>query len=124
MRLALTTEAVSLGDFVLSGGEIMAAALSDATIRLLDGVLGNTESLVGESFSGQGVVGGPQYTRPAAWNGEGVPSVLLSGNHTEIHAWREREARARARELRGAENKSCLTSEASDDTTRGDRHDH
>ena len=102
VRLALTTEAVSLGDFVLSGGEIMAAALSDATIRLLDGVLGNTESLVGESFSEQGVVGAPQYTRPAAWNGEGVPSVLLSGNHTEIRAWREREARTRARELRGA----------------------
>jgi tRNA (guanine37-N1)-methyltransferase len=96
VRLALATEAVSLGDFVLSGGEIVAAALSDAVIRLLDGVLGNTESLVGESFSEEGVLGPPQYTRPAVWDGEEVPAVLLSGNHAEIRAWREREARARA----------------------------
>ena len=96
----LCTEAVSLGDFVLSGGEIVAAALGDAVVRRLDGVLGNRESLVGESFSGEGVVGPPMYTRPAAWDGEEVPGVLLSGNHAEIRAWRERESllRARARE--------------------------
>jgi tRNA (guanine37-N1)-methyltransferase len=93
----LATEAVSLGDFVLSGGEIVAAALSDAAIRRLQGVLGNAESLVGESFSAGDVVGPPTYTRPARWDGEEVPGVLLSGNHAEIRAWREREARERTR---------------------------
>jgi tRNA (guanine37-N1)-methyltransferase len=93
----LCTEAVSLGNFVLSGGEIVAAALGDAVARRLDGVLGNRESLVGESFSGEGVVGPPMYTRPASWDGAEVPGVLLSGNHAEIRAWRERESRTRAR---------------------------
>jgi tRNA (guanine37-N1)-methyltransferase len=96
VRGALATEAVSLGGFVLSGGEIVAAALSDAVMRLLDGVLGNTESLVGESFSREGVLGPPQYTRPAVWDGEEVPAVLLSGDHAKIRAWREEEARERA----------------------------
>jgi tRNA (guanine37-N1)-methyltransferase len=97
VREALATETVSLGDFVLSGGEIAAAALADAAIRRLEGVLGNRESLVGESFSGEGMVGSPVYTRPAEWDGEAVPGVLLSGNHAQIWAWREREARERAR---------------------------
>jgi tRNA (guanine37-N1)-methyltransferase len=92
----LATEAVSLGDFVLSGGEVVAAALVDAAIRRLDGVLGNRESLLGESFSAEGVVGPPVYTRPAEWDGEAVPGVLLSGNHAQIRAWRERAARERA----------------------------
>ena len=92
----LATEAVSLGDFVLSGGEIVAAALADAAIRRLHGVLGNAESLMGESFAAEGVVGPPQYTRPADWDGTTVPDVLLSGNHARVHAWREEEARARA----------------------------
>jgi tRNA (guanine37-N1)-methyltransferase len=97
VRTELATEAVSLGNFVLSGGELVAAALGDAVIRRLDGVLGNAESLVGESFSGEGKIGPPQYTRPAVWDGEAVPGVLLSGNHAEIRAWREREALERAR---------------------------
>ena len=92
----LASEAVSLGDFVLSGGEIVAAALSDAVIRRLEGVLGNAESLVGESFSAEDVVGPPAYTRPSLWDGEAVPGVLLSGDHAQIRAWREREARERA----------------------------
>ena len=96
VRVALATEAASLGDFVLSGGEIVAAALSDAVVRLLEGVVGNSESLVGESFSEKGIIGPPQYTRPAVWDGEGVPAVLLSGNHAKIRAWREEEARGRA----------------------------
>lgn len=120
VRTALATEAVSLGDFVLSGGEIVAAALSDAVIRLLGGVLGNSESLVGESFSRKGALGPPQYTRPAAWYGEEVPAVLLSGNHAEIQAWREREARERAEareEMRGeAEKGPRLISEAPNNT--------
>jgi tRNA (guanine37-N1)-methyltransferase len=93
----LCTEAVSLGNFVLSGGEIVAAALADAVVRRLGGVLGNAESLLGESFSEEGVMGPPMYTRPARWDGEEVPGVLLSGNHAEIRAWRERESRTRAR---------------------------
>jgi tRNA (guanine37-N1)-methyltransferase len=94
----LATEVVSLGDFVLSGGEIVAAAVADAVIRRLEGVVGNRESLVGESFSEEGFVGPPQYTRPAEWDGERVPDVLLSGNHAEIRAWRERAARVKAEE--------------------------
>jgi tRNA (guanine37-N1)-methyltransferase len=91
----IATEAVSLGDFVLSGGEIVAAALADAAIRRLHGVLGNEESLIGESFSAEDVVGPPTYTRPAVWDGEEVPGVLLSGDHAKVRAWREREARGR-----------------------------
>jgi tRNA (guanine37-N1)-methyltransferase len=97
VRTALATEAVSLGDFVLSGGEIAAAALADAVVRRKEGVLGNRESLIGESFSEGEMVGPPVYTRPARWDGEAVPGVLLSGNHAEIRAWRERAARERAR---------------------------
>jgi tRNA (guanine37-N1)-methyltransferase len=97
VRAALATEVVSLGDFVLSGGEIVASALADAVTRRIEGVLGNAESLKGESFSAEGMVGPPVYTRPARWDGEVVPGVLLSGNHAEIRAWREREARERAR---------------------------
>lgn len=122
----LATEAVSLGDFVLSGGEIVAAALSDAVIRLLGGVLGNSESLIGESFEREGSLGPPQYTRPAEWDGEGVPTVLLSGNHAEIRAWREREARERAEartDVRG-EKDSRSTPETPNTPMRGDRHDH
>ena len=93
----LATEAVSLGDFVLSGGEIVAAALADAAIRRLHGVLGNEESLVGESFSAEDAVGPPTYTRPAVWDGEEVPGVLLSGDHAKVRAWRERAALDRIR---------------------------
>jgi tRNA (guanine37-N1)-methyltransferase len=95
VRTALATETVSIGDFVLSGGEIVAAALADAAIRRLEGVLGNRESLVGESFSEEGVIGPPQYTRPAEWDGTPVPDVLLSGDHAKIRAWREEQARLR-----------------------------
>jgi len=91
----LATEVVSLGGFVMSGGEIAASALVDAAIRRLDGVLGNRESLVGESFSLEGTTGPPQYTRPADWDGTTVPDVLLSGNHAHIYTWREEQARLR-----------------------------
>ena len=101
----LCTEAVSLGNFVLSGGEIVASALADAVVRRLDGVLGNAESLVGESFSDEGFIGPPMYTRPAVWDGEEVPGVLLSGNHAEIRAWRERESLGRA-QARGTGRRS------------------
>ena len=93
----LASEAVSLGDFVLSGGEIVASALADAAIRRLHGVLGNAQSLVGESFSEEDMVGPPTYTRPALWDGEEVPGVLLSGDHAKVRAWRESAARERTR---------------------------
>ncbi len=84
-------EEVSLGDFVLSGGEIAAMACLDATVRLLPGVLGEAESLSEESFSA-GLLEYPQYTRPRDWEGRAVPEVLLSGHHKAIAAWRRAEA--------------------------------
>ena len=92
----LATEVISLGGFVLSGGEIAASALADATIRRLEGVLGNSESLLGESFAERDVIGPPQYTRPAVWEGTMVPEVLLSGNHALINTWRKEQAFLRA----------------------------
>lgn len=82
---------ISLGDFVLTGGEIAAQAMLDATVRLLPGVLGNAESTQDESFAA-GLLEHPQYTRPAEWRGRAVPPVLLSGNHAEIARWRRDEA--------------------------------
>lgn len=130
---ALATEAVSLGDFVLSGGEIVAAALSDAVIRLLGGVLGNEESLIGESFSREGALGPPQYTRPAVWDGEEVPAVLLSGNHAEIRAWRQSVTRSRAGSRAQSDTKTGSRREAEEEpppsstrtsSERGDEYDH
>ncbi len=84
-------EEVSLGDFVLTGGEIAAQAMLDATVRLLPGVLGNAASTEEESFS-NGLLEHPQFTRPALWKDRPVPEVLLSGNHGEIARWRRAEA--------------------------------
>lgn len=85
-------EEVSLGDFILSGGEIAALALADSCIRLLEGVVENAENLKNESFNPQGELEGlleyPLYTRPQIWNGLEVPNVLLSGHHEEIKQWR------------------------------------
>jgi tRNA (guanine37-N1)-methyltransferase len=82
---------VSLGDFVLSGGEPAALALIDATVRLLPGVLGAEASLGEESFE-RGLLEYPHYTRPAEWQGRAVPEVLLSGHHEKIRAWRLAQA--------------------------------
>jgi tRNA (guanine37-N1)-methyltransferase len=84
-------EEISLGDFVLTGGEIAAQALLDATVRLLPGVLGNAASTEEESFS-DGLLEHPQYTRPAVWEGREIPQVLQSGNHAEIAKWRRAQA--------------------------------
>ena len=97
VRHELASGTVCLGPFVLSGGEIVACAVIESTVRLLEGVVGNRESLEGESFSEEERMGPPQYTRPALWNGVGVPPVLLSGDHGKIRAWREEQARLRAR---------------------------
>jgi tRNA (guanine37-N1)-methyltransferase len=90
---------VSLGDFVLTGGEIAAQAMLDATVRLLPGVLGNAASTEEESFSA-GLLEHPHYTRPAEWRGRAIPPVLLSGNHAEIAKWRRAEAERITRERR------------------------
>ena len=86
-------EEVSLGDFVLSGGEIAAQAMIDATVRLLPGVLGNQVSTEEESFS-EGLLEFPQFTRPTVWEGREIPAVLQSGNHGEIARWRQAQAEA------------------------------
>lgn len=82
---------VSVGDFVLSGGEIAAMALLDAVVRLLPGVMGEAASLEEESFAA-GLLEYPQYTRPVIWEGRAVPEVLLSGHHERIRQWRRAEA--------------------------------
>ena len=90
---------ISLGDFVLSGGEPAALALIDACVRLLPGVMGAAETLAEESFE-EGLLEYPHYTRPAVWQGRGVPEVLLSGHHDRIKAWRRAEAEALTRARR------------------------
>ncbi len=90
---------VSLGDFVLTGGELAAQAMLDATVRLLPGVLGNAASTEEESFSA-GLLEHGHYTRPAEWRGREIPPVLLSGNHGEIARWRRAEAERITRERR------------------------
>ncbi len=92
-------EEVSLGDFVLTGGEIAAQAVLDATVRLLPGVVGNAESLEEESHS-HGLLEHPQYTRPPVWEGHEIPPVLLSGDHARIAKWRRAEAEALTAERR------------------------
>ncbi|GAK10894.1 tRNA (guanosine(37)-N1)-methyltransferase TrmD [Geomicrobium sp. JCM 19039] len=85
------TDEISVGDYVLTGGELASMIVADSVIRLQPGVLGNDESAVKDSFS-TGLLEHPQYTRPAEWNGLHVPEVLLSGHHERIHEWREKEA--------------------------------
>ncbi len=97
---ARAIEEVSLGDFVLSGGEPAAIALIDACVRLLPGVVGDAEALAEESFA-QGLLEYPQYTRPQLWRGRAVPPVLLSGDHRLIREWRRAEAERLTRERRG-----------------------
>jgi tRNA (guanine37-N1)-methyltransferase len=90
---------ISLGDFVLSGGEPAAIALIDACVRLLPGVMGDETSLAEESFE-SGLLEYPHYTRPAEWLGRRVPEVLLSGHHEKIRAWRREQAERVTRERR------------------------
>ncbi|MGR4000186.1 MAG: tRNA (guanosine(37)-N1)-methyltransferase TrmD [Alphaproteobacteria bacterium] len=92
-------EEVSLGDFVLSGGELAAMALLEAVVRLRAGVLGNEESARGESFA-QGLLEHAHYTRPLNWRGHSVPEILRGGNHAEIATWRESQAQAITRQRR------------------------
>ena len=96
---ARALEEVSVGDYVLSGGEIAAMTLIDACVRLLPGVMGRAESASEESFSGS-LLEYPQYTRPQAFEGRPIPEVLLSGDHARVAAWRRAEAERLTRERR------------------------
>ncbi len=91
----LADEELSIGDFVLSGGELAAAVVVDAVARLLPGVLGNQDSAIHESFTSERLLDCPQYTRPAEFRGWKAPEVLLNGNHEEIRRWRREAALAK-----------------------------
>jgi len=96
----LATEEVSLGDFVLSGGEIGALAITDAVVRLLPGAMGDHDAAATDSFYDERSLSAPSYTRPPEYRGHQVPDVLRSGDHRRIAAWREAEAERLTRERR------------------------
>ena len=93
-------EELSIGDYVLTNGAIAAVVVIDAIARLLPGVLGDDESVVQESFGASGLLDHPHYTRPAEWNGQKVPDILLSGDHGKIAQWRAAQALERTRRNR------------------------
>ena len=99
----LATEEISLGDFVLSGGEAAALAIIDATVRLLPGAMSDLDSARGDSFFGRGI-SAPSYTRPPEFRGHTVPEVLLSGDHARIERWRAEQAK-RLTSARGGEHR-------------------
>lgn len=99
IREQLVTDELSIGDFVLTGGEIASMAIVDSVVRLLPNVLGNEASPILDSFS-TGLLEHPQYTRPANFNGLQVPDVLLSGNHAKVDRWREEQSLLRTYERR------------------------
>ena len=96
---AMVDEEISIGDYVLSGGELPAMVLIEAVARMQPGVLGNAESVIEESFSAD-LLEYPQYTRPEEFRGMRVPEILLSGDHGKIRTWREAQARKRTEERR------------------------
>ena len=95
-----TVRELSLGDFVLNGGEVAALAIIEATVRLVPGFMGNPQSLAEESHGEDGLLEYPVYTKPASWRGLDVPDVLLSGNHGAIAAWRREQSLERTRTRR------------------------
>jgi len=123
----VATEEVSLGDFVLTGGEVAALAVAEATVRLLPGALGDSGSAEADSFEGA-LLDWPHYTRPATWRGRGVPEVLVSGDHGRVRRWRRREALRATRERRpdllaaaplGAEDEALLREIEDEDRAGG-----
>lgn len=97
----LATDMFSIGDFVMTGGELAAAAMADSIVRLLPGVLGGgAAATANESFCAEGTLEAPQYTHPADFRGMKVPEVLLSGDHAKIELWRKAEAMERTRKMR------------------------
>lgn len=99
IRQTLVTREISIGDYVLTGGELPALVVIDAVARLIPGVIGDGESLLTDSFQGN-LLDGPQYTRPAEFRGMRVPQVLLSGNHREIAEWRQEQRQRRTEDRR------------------------
>jgi tRNA (guanine37-N1)-methyltransferase len=99
VREALITREISIGDYVLTGGELAAAVVIDAIVRLVPGVLNDSESALSDSFQ-DGLLGSPHYTRPPEYRGIKVPEVLLSGNHAEIEKWRQEQRLERTRKRR------------------------
>jgi tRNA (guanine37-N1)-methyltransferase len=99
VRIALVTDEISLGDFILSGGEIPALAVMDSVVRLLPGVLGDFESALGDSFF-DGLLAPPSYTRPSEYRDMKVPEVLLSGDHEAVREWRKEEAKKLTKDRR------------------------
>jgi tRNA (guanine37-N1)-methyltransferase len=99
---AMVDEGISIGDYVISGGEPAAIVLVDALTRLIPGALGSGDSAPSDSFASglQGRLQGPVYTRPAEWEGRGVPEVLLSGDHARLEKWRNEQSETRTRERR------------------------
>jgi tRNA (guanine37-N1)-methyltransferase len=93
------TDEISIGDYVLTGGELGSMVVADSVVRLLPGVLGNTTSKIEDSFS-TGLLEHPHYTRPAEFRGYKVPDVLLSGNHAHIEEWRKKQSLKRTLERR------------------------
>ena len=100
VREHLATETISIGDYVVSGGELPALVIVDAVARLVPGVVGDEASVAGDTFAREGLLDFPQYTRPAEFRGHGVPAVLLSGHHAEIEKWRRQQALERTRQYR------------------------
>tara|TARA_B100000902_G_C26959777_1_gene739913 strand:- start:293 stop:724 length:432 start_codon:yes stop_codon:yes gene_type:complete len=92
-------EEISIGDYVLSGGELAAQVILDATVRLIPGVLGNDDSTKDESFS-NGLLEYPQYTRPSVWEGQEIPKVLMSGDHAKVANWRKTESEMLTKKIR------------------------
>ncbi|MDR9416002.1 MAG: tRNA (guanosine(37)-N1)-methyltransferase TrmD [Gracilimonas sp.] len=99
VRDELITKEYSIGDYVLSGGEIPALAITDAVVRLIPGVLGDAESALNDSFQ-DGLLEGPVYTRPAEFRGIKVPDVLLSGDHKKVAEWKQQQSEKRTKERR------------------------
>ena len=97
---SLADRCYSLGDFVLTGGELPAMVMTDAICRLIPGVLGHEESAQSESFSTEGLLEYPQYTRPASYRGMDVPEILLSGDHAKVDEWRRKQALQKTAQLR------------------------
>jgi tRNA (guanine37-N1)-methyltransferase len=100
VREHLATDTISIGDYVVSGGELPALVIVDAVARLVPGVVGDEASVAGDTFARGGLLDYPQYTRPADFRGMTVPPVLLSGHHAEIEKWRREKALERTRKLR------------------------
>jgi len=113
VRQGWIDEEISVGDYILSNGTLPALTLIDALVRLIPGVLGNGDSAGADSFGEEGLLEGPQYTRPEEFRGMKVPQVLLSGHHAEIRKWQKSQALARTRERRedllGEKNQAVFT---------------